>query len=104
MMGVGATLAPTVLYSLIDLARVYWNHLDAIEALLLYGDHASDAHLHMTPEDEEPEEDAPEWITDLAALMEDVDEDNEDPDDNVRRPGLLMLVQALDADLPLDAA
>jgi len=112
MTGLGAALAPTIAYSLVDLARLYWNHLDEIEHLLLFGDMDEDAiaALGEETEDEEAieEEDAGgtrgllmEWLKDVDLSDFDEEEPGEETgeerdSDKPRRPGLLMLVYALE--------
>lgn len=111
MTGIGAAAAPTIAYSLVDLARLYWNHLDEIERLVLYGDFDVEALDALVEEDAPPEEKGDESPTRglLMSWLEDVDlsEFDEDPSEDtppkereaeVRRPGLLMLVYALEHD------
>ncbi|MEO1272220.1 MAG: hypothetical protein AAFX99_29335, partial [Myxococcota bacterium] len=100
MAALGAAIAPTVAYSLIDVARLYWNHLDAIESLVLFGDVHPDELTLEDPLEDMNDEDTPDglysWLADLD-LDEFSEEDEEDEEEKPKRPGLLFLVHALDA-------
>ncbi|MEL6177848.1 MAG: hypothetical protein AAFS10_02795, partial [Myxococcota bacterium] len=105
MAALGAAIAPTVAYSLIDVARLYWNHLDAIESLVLFGDVHPDELTLEDPLEDMNDEDTPDglysWLADLD-LDEFSEEDEEDEEEKPKRPGLLFLVHALDANTPFD--